>query len=426
MEQKMGFKKKIGILLVEDDETDAESLQRSLKKADFPVRITHCFTPSEAISKTESQPNIFDIIITDYSMPEMNGLEFCKKLISKKLPIPKVLLTGAGSEHLAVEALKVGVDDYLIKDINSVYLKLLPAVISDVIEKHENRIARIRAEESLKKANEELERKVQERTVDLIQAKEEAEQANRAKSEFISNMFHELLTPMHHILSYTQFGKNNHLTLKPEKALHYFKTIEKSGNRLLSLLNVLLDLSKIDADKMNFDMRKHDLYNIIKTVETNFLEQLLKKDIKLEIKELNCASGVVCDQIEIGKVFSNLLANAIKYSSDNTTISISLEATKMALPVKNGSKPDNKKVVLITISDQGVGILENEQTSIFEPFTQGKATKTGAGGKGLGLTICKEIIQAHQGKIWAENNPEGGATFSIMIPYEHETIPIQI
>ena len=136
-----------------------------------------------------------------------------------------------------------------------------------------------------------------------------------------------------------------------------------------------------------------------------------KKGVTLEISEMMVSTEIVCDEYKIRQVVYNLLSNAIKFTPKGKKIYISIKQSQDEAPVP---------ALYIRVSDQGIGIPEAELITVFYKFIQSSKTKTGAGGTGLGLAICKEIIEAHKGKIWAENNPEGGATFSFMLPFEQE------
>ena len=169
---------------------------------------------------------------------------------------------------------------------------------------------------------------------------------------------------------------------------------------------------------MDYDMQKKDLKVIIDNVSNEFVSLITEKGLLLKTVENNIPTEIVCDEDKIGQVIRNLLSNAIKFTQKEKKITISIEQHQI----------DNKSIpaLLVNVSDQGLGIPENELKTVFDKFIQSSKTKTNAGGTGLGLAICKEIINAHNGKIWAENNPEGGSTFSFMLPYDQETIPDQI
>lgn len=237
----------------------------------------------------------------------------------------------------------------------------------------------------------------------IIAAKEAAEEANIAKSTFLANMSHELRTPMHGILSFSHFGFKKSDSASREKLHHYFSNIHTSGERLLALLNNLLDLSKIEAGKMEIKMEIADL---VTTYTCCYLEQeqhMNDLQLNVQLNKPEHAMTGTFDDIRIKQVIANLLSNAIKFSPEGSSITTTLN--------KN-----HKHELCFSIQDSGIGIPENELDSVFDAFIQSSKTKTGAGGTGLGLAICKEIIKGHNGKIWAENSPEGGAIFNFVIP----------
>jgi len=293
-----------------------------------------------------------------------------------------------------------------------------PIVDSDnhlkyVVLQHYDITKRKLAEKALKKANDELEKKVEERTADYKKVKEEAESANKAKSEFLSNMSHEIRTPMHQILSFSQFGVSKIHKVSLKKLLHYFSKIGIIGRQLMSLLDDLLDLSKLESGKIDYEMEAVYLNVIINDILSEFNSLIEEKGI-IFVKDIKSGnSEIKCDQLKISQVVRNLIANAIKFTPRGKEVSISLETSEVR-PKNNQAIPP----ILVKVSDQGLGIPENELETVFDKFIQSSRTKTGAGGTGLGLAICREIINAHEGKIWAENNPEEGATFSFILPTE--------
>lgn len=258
----------------------------------------------------------------------------------------------------------------------------------------------------------------------LESAKELAEDANRTKSEFLANMSHELRTPMHAMLSFSAMGERKFDSTTPEKLKRYFSNINMSGQRLLILLNDLLDLSKLEASCMEYNIDEHDFGMIIDIAVTEF-EELVKKN-KLNLKIEYPANDIKghFDAEKILQVVRNLLSNAIRYTPEGKDIIISYEQAEF-------SHEENitaaVSALTFSISDNGIGIPENETESVFDKFVQSSKTRTESGGTGLGLAICKEIIEGHHGTIKAENNSEGGAVFSFVIPKErteHQALEI--
>ena len=269
-------------------------------------------------------------------------------------------------------------------------------------------------------ANRELQTEIFERKQvqeKLIYAKKQAEQANMTKSQFLANISHELRTPMHGILSFSKFGIDWIDTADQDKLLHYFNQIHNSGERLLALLNDLLDLSKLESGKMEYQMTEKDLRMIVGACITEFSLTAHEKKVSLKANEPDFLTRIHCDETRIDQVMRNLMSNAIKFSPDRGTVTVSYEATVIPMG-RRSTDQTHIKAVAVKVKDQGIGIPEEELKKVFDKFVQSSKTRTGAGGTGLGLAICAEIIRAHQGKIWAENNPEGGATFTFTLPYE--------
>lgn len=251
-----------------------------------------------------------------------------------------------------------------------------------------------------------LEQLVAERTVSLEKALDQATQANASKTEFLSNMSHELRTPLHAILSFARFGLKNHETATTEKLFKYFDRINTSGERLLALLNDLLDLSKLEAGKMQLNKQKKSLLFIAKNCVAEQSAALKEKQQILLWDKAVCNTEADFDPVRIAQVITNLLSNAIKFTPERKIITICFSEVDY----------HNQAAIQLSVEDQGIGIPKEELEYVFDKFIQSSKTKTNAGGTGLGLAICQNIIDLHKGKIWAESIEAGGACMSFVLP----------
>jgi signal transduction histidine kinase len=238
------------------------------------------------------------------------------------------------------------------------------------------------------------------------------------KSEFLANMSHELRTPMHAILSFSRLGteKIARGDVPIAKIQQYLARIDQGGERLLKLLNGLLDLSKLEAGKMVYQMVSADMGAIVAACVAQIEGMARAKRITLRVEGAEAPRTAWCDEARVGQVLLNLLSNAIQFSQPGSSVTVELGLGRLD---RGG---DHVRAVMLSISDRGVGIPDDELQTVFDKFVQSSKTKTGSGGTGLGLAICREIVQDHDGRIWAENIPAGGARFSFLLPVCREEV----
>jgi len=242
---------------------------------------------------------------------------------------------------------------------------------------------------------------------EALHSKEEAEAANLAKSEFLTNISHELRTPMHAILGCSDLALDK--ADSKEKVEQYVGLIKNSGERLMKLIDNLLDVSKLETGKYVLDIEEGSLLAVFEKCRDENQSLLEEKELTVQVDN-QPVSIFMFDQAAIERVLSNLLINAIRYSKQRTDIVVS---------IMEGRQPDGSLVQHFKIKNEGAIIPQDELSKVFEAFVQSSATKDGSGGTGLGLSISKKIVEKHGGKIWAENLPdEKGVVFHMTLPEE--------
>ncbi|MDY6790041.1 MAG: ATP-binding protein, partial [Thermodesulfobacteriota bacterium] len=299
--------------------------------------------------------------------------------------------------------------------------------------------ARKQAEEALQQAYEALEKRVDERTKELVKANEqlqfeieerkqaqessrraklEAERANKAKSEFLANMSHELRTPLNHILGFTELILDKNLGELNQIQTEYLSDVHGSGKHLLLLINDILDLSKVEAGKYELESSMVHLQGLLENSLTMIKEKALNHGIKLSRHFIDLPDTFTADERKLKQIMYNLLSNAVKFTPDGGSIT-----------VKACSSNDNQDDVLdqqhtgppgieVSISDTGIGIKSIDLERIFDSFEQVEnSASRNFQGTGLGLSLTKKLVELHGGKIWAESDGPGkGAAFSFYLP----------
>ncbi|MGO8952569.1 MAG: ATP-binding protein [Rhodomicrobium sp.] len=252
-----------------------------------------------------------------------------------------------------------------------------------------------------------LKRRLVRRSIKLRLARRAADAANHAKSAFLSNIAHELRVPMHSIINLANIGRAKISRGLKQDSEKHLADIIGSGKRLLSLLNDLLDLDKLEAGKTRYDFLRSPLSEVAEIAQSELAPLLNMKNLKVELATAGCDCLATFDRRSMIQVAVNLLSNAIKFSPADSTITVS---------ISNALLESGAPALLCCIADRGPGIPEQELAVIFDKFVQSSKTKPDQASTGLGLSICREIIAAHGGRIWAENRDPNGALLKFTLP----------
>ena len=275
------------------------------------------------------------------------------------------------------------------------------AKTSDMLEQIRTQRAELtKTVKALGEANARLERL----NIELDQARRAAEEADRFKSEFLAHMSHELRTPLNAILNFTAFVSDGLMgDVNPEQVETLQKVID-SGNHLLSLINDVLDISKIEAGMMSLFIEEVDL-NAALNSTISIAKGLVKdKPIELITEVEENLPHINGDRRRIRQIFLNLISNAVKFTPKG---SVTLRSS-----LSEGS-------ILVSVADTGIGVSQEDIDTIFEPFKQAKHELRNVIGTGLGLPICKHFVEAHGGRIWAESQLGAGSIFYVSLPVSY-------
>ncbi len=474
------------ILIVEDSATQAARIKYLLESHHYKAEVARDGLQA-LVWLSKHKPSL---VISDIVMPEMNGFELCERIKSDERTedIPVILLTSLSDPDEIIEGLASGADSFITKPYNQEYLisnikkiltekvtpeskrdtpgieinyggkkrlirtgqqkvvKLLLNIYQEAIYKN-NELIQTRDE--LRQLNERLEDLVEERTKELKKDEEkirafnaELEQrirertaqldaANNAKSEFLANMSHEIRTPMNAVLGYAELLGS---MLEEKTQRDYLESIKSSGRSLLTLINDILDLSKIEAGKLELQFEFVNSQSFFSEFERIFSLRLSEKGLKfiLDISS-GTPAGIYIDDARLRQIILNLIGNAVKFT-EKGSIRLKVYTENPQIIKFSKNKTEEYIDLIIEVTDTGIGISREMQEEIFNPFIQGQGQNIKKyGGTGLGLAITQRLVQLMNGTIELKSELNKGSSFRIKIPgvsylrdFEKRTEEIQL
>jgi signal transduction histidine kinase len=355
-------------LLVEDNPLDVELVQRELRRAEFVFTSVAVQTPEDFTQ--EVRANCPQIVLADYNLPQWRGMEAVEILRRENLDVPVILVTGALGEVNAVECLKQGATDYVLKGA----LTRLPVAIRRALQERGLREQRKQDEETLARKVEELAR------------------SNRELEEFAYVASHDLQEPLRMVASYCDLLSQRYRGKLDDKADKYIDYAVDGARRMQRLITDLLQYSRVGTGAKA--LQPTDAGAVLGSVIVG-LQNLIEASLAVIV--CGPLPAVQADEMRLGQVFQNLIGNALKFRGEQVPrIRVSAELVD--------------KMVQFSVSDNGIGIEKDSSGRIFQMF-QRLHTREKYEGSGIGLAIAKKIVEQHGGKIWFESVPGQGTTF---------------
>ena len=390
------------VLHLEDSPDDAALVAVALRDAGLRARITRVDT-REAY-EAQLRACEWDVVLADYNLPSFDGAA-AQRMAGACCPhVPFIFVSGSIGEEQAIERVKAGATDYVLKDRLN---RLLPAVrraLAEAAERGERR----RADAEVRRLNAELEQRVADRTQALAAANEalekarhDADRANFAKSEFLSRMSHDLRTPLNAILGFAQLlmGEEN----EADRA-EYTRQILSGGRHLLELINEVLDIARIESGQLSLSPEPVYASEVARQVLDLVAPLAAAQHITLTLEPDPCNDlPILADRQRFAQILVNLVSNAVKYNRPAGSVTI-----------KCTRRPGKR--LRISVTDTGAGIPPEKLKLLFHPFERLGADSTSIEGTGLGLALSRGLALAMLGTMGVESEVDRGTTFWLELP----------
>ncbi len=378
----MADEQDIRVLIVDDDPALLDALSEMLRLRWKAVRSDTCDNATAALNRTSAID--YDAIISDIKMPGKDGIELLAEVHRIRPELPVLLITGHGETDLAIRALRAGAYDLIQKPLDRDYLiaALVRAVEAKRLRRdvEEKRVA-------LEKHAQDLEERVHERTAELLRA-------NRAKDEFLGLVSHELRTPITVILGNAEVLHRRIDSMRADDRTTAIADLRFEAQRLQRIVDNLLVLARLEHARGVQSEPVH-IERLVDAQARLHGQAFAHRQLVVDIEPV--LPIVLADPVHIELILRNLLSNAEKYSPPDTPIEVRVRTV------------DGE--VQVSVLDEGDGIAEDEAEAVFTPFYRSLETSRATQGIGIGLAVCKRLVEAHGGSIRAQRRPDGGSEF---------------
>lgn len=379
------------VLIVDDEAAHMRALCDTLHGRDYETTGLVSGEAALALLRAET----FDLLLTDLMMPGTDGIALIQAAHAIDADLACIIMTGEGSITSAVQAMKVGALDYIVKPFK---ISTILPVLARALETRQLRMENTRLERQLREHATELAAVNEE--LDL--ARKQAEHANREKSIFLSNMSHELRTPLNAILGFAQLLTSDMLPSTLTEKKEYATYIFRAGTHLLTLINEILDLAKVESGTMSLSIEPVSLAEIFQECQTMIEPLTKKRGIQVEFPKI-ADKYVLSDRTRLKQVLINLLSNAVKYNREHGRVTVDCRLTDTGR-------------VRISVQDTGVGLTSAQVEALFQPFNRLGRENTEEEGTGIGLALTKRLVEAMQAEIGVVSEIDVGSTFWIELP----------
>ena len=376
------------ILIVDDEELVAKVLEMHLEEAGYVTDWAPCGEDGLEMLARRS----YSLVLLDIWMPGMSGVDVLEQIRKTHADVSVIMMSGHGSESMAVTCMKTGAVDYVTK----------PFDLSDVLQ---------RVEQALMNRATLLEK----------------QRLEREKDDFVSMLSHDMKNPLTAVIGSIDIMREGRLGAVNDEQVEFLQSAIDSCNEVVSMIDNLLDIYRFEAGHMTLTVQPCDPENILAALVTRFSLLAGREGLRLSTDLDRNLPNIAVDRNAFARTIGNLLGNALKFSPEGAELTLACHsldretALKLAIPAYAATQAEqlfsaHERLVLLSVRDTGNGIPLEDQEKIFERFVQSRRGNKNYGGAGLGLAFCKLTVESFGGAIWVESSPGQGSEFIILLP----------